>query len=74
MIQNYDYFLKWNIQFGKIFTFWKIHIYSKWLTQNMWYTTATICIFNNKLQKISLKNSFIWKKMKKTKKNSQLFL
>jgi len=36
----------------------------KWLTQNMWSINATICIFNNKLQKISFKNSFIWKSEK----------
>jgi hypothetical protein len=34
------------------------------LTQNMWSIGATICIFNNKLQKISLKFSFIWKSEK----------
>ncbi len=49
-------------------TLWKIHIYwafiQQWLTQNMWSIGATICIFNNKLQNISLKNSFIWKSEK----------
>jgi hypothetical protein len=34
----------------------------------MSYIEATICIFNNKLQKISLKISFIWKN-EKGKKN-----
>jgi hypothetical protein len=33
----------------------------EWFTQNMWSIGATICIFNNKLQKISFKNSLIWK-------------
>ncbi len=28
MIQNYDKFSKWDIEFGKIYTLWKIHIYS----------------------------------------------
>jgi hypothetical protein len=36
------------------------------LTQNMWLIGATICIFNKKLQKISFKNSFIWKSGKKS--------
>jgi hypothetical protein len=27
----------------------------------MWYIETTICNFNNKLQNILLKNSFIWK-------------
>jgi hypothetical protein len=33
----------------------------QWLTQNMWYIGATICIFKYKLQKTPLKFSFIWK-------------
>jgi hypothetical protein len=28
MIQNYDKFSKWNANFDKIYTVWKIHIYS----------------------------------------------
>ncbi len=36
----------------------------QWLTQNMWSIGATICIFDSKLQKISFKNSFIWKNEK----------
>jgi len=27
-IQNYIKISKWNIEFGKIYTLWKIHIYS----------------------------------------------
>ncbi len=49
MIQNYYKFSRWNAKFSKIYTLWKIHIYSTDLTQNMWYIGATICIFNNKL-------------------------
>ncbi len=45
----------------------------QWLTQKMWYVKATICIFNNKLQKISFKVFFIYEKVKKTKKYSQSF-
>jgi hypothetical protein len=59
MIQNYDKFWRWNIEFDKNYTLWKIHIYSTKLTQNMWSIGLTICMFNKKLQKISLKNSFI---------------
>jgi hypothetical protein len=40
----------------------------KWLIENMWYVLEIICILNNKLQKISFKNSFIWKNEKKLKK------
>jgi hypothetical protein len=29
MIQNYDKFSKWNMESNKIYTLWKIHIYSK---------------------------------------------
>jgi hypothetical protein len=32
----------------------------EWLTQNMWSIGKPICIFKNKLQTISLKNTFIW--------------
>ncbi len=41
----------------------------QWLTQNMWSIGATTCIFNNKLQKISFENCFIWKNEKWLKKN-----
>ncbi len=41
--------------------FEKFIVIQQWLTQNMWLIGATICIFYNKLQKISFKNSFIWK-------------
>jgi len=34
----------------------------------MWSIGATIFIFNNKLQKVSFKNSFIWKNEKGQKK------
>jgi len=47
----------------------KIILIQQWLTQNMWYIGATICIFNNKLQNISFQNSFI-EKVKKFKKDS----
>ncbi len=40
----------------------------KWLIENMWYVLEIICILNNKLQKISFKNSFIWKNENKLKK------
>jgi len=34
----------------------------------MWSIGKTICIFNNKLQKISFTNYFIWKNEKKLKR------
>jgi hypothetical protein len=62
MIQNYDKFSRWNAKS----THFKIFIFiQQWYTQNMWYIRATICIFNNKLQNISFKNSFTWKNEKK---------
>ncbi len=55
------------------FTHFEKNIFIRqWLTQNMWFSGATMCILNKKLQKISLKNSFIWKN-EKTKKDSQSF-
>jgi hypothetical protein len=51
------------------FTHFEKFIFTQqWLTQNMWYIGATICIFNNKLQNISFKNSFIWKNEKGLKR------
>jgi hypothetical protein len=71
MIQNYDKFSRWNVEF----THFEIFIFiQKWLTKNMWYIGATICIFNNKLQKISLKNSFTWKSEKKLKMTHNPFV
>jgi hypothetical protein len=72
MIQNYDKISKWNVEFGKIYTFWKIYVVQQWLTQNMWNIGATTSIFNNKLQKILFKNSHM-KNEKKTKKHSHSF-
>jgi hypothetical protein len=49
------------------FTNFEIFIFiQQWLTQNMWSIREKICIFNNKLQKISLKNIYIyiWKNEK----------
>jgi len=44
--------------------FEKFIFIQQWLTQNMWSIGAIVCIFNNKLQKISLKKNFIWKSEK----------
>jgi hypothetical protein len=74
MIQNYDKFSRWNVESSRIYTLWNFHIYSKWLTQNMWSIVATICIFNNNLQKISFKNSFIWKTEKGLKMTHSFFV
>jgi len=51
------------------FTNFEIFIFiQQWLTQSMWSIGASICIFNNKLQEISFKNSFMWKSEKRLKK------
>jgi hypothetical protein len=52
--------------------FEKFIFIQQWFTQNMWSIGAIICIFNNKLQKISFKTSFIWK-MKNDWNDSQSF-
>jgi hypothetical protein len=49
-------------------------VIQQWLTQNIWSIEATKCIFNNKLQKISFKNSFIWKNEKWLKKTHNPFV
>jgi hypothetical protein len=57
------------------FTHFEIFIIiQQWLTQNMWSIRANICIFNNKLQNISFKNSFIWKNEKRLKKINSPFV
>jgi hypothetical protein len=44
-----------------------IFIHGRWLTKKMWYIGTTICIFNNKLQKIPFIFFYMnkWKKLKK---------
>jgi hypothetical protein len=37
--------------------FEKFIFIQQWLTQNMWPIGATMCLFSNKLQKISLKKN-----------------
>jgi hypothetical protein len=64
MIQNYDKFSRWMQNLIEL-THFEIFIYiQQWLTKNMWSIGSTMCIFNNKFQKISFKNSFIWKIVK----------
>ncbi len=46
----------------------------QWLTINMWFIKVNICNFNNKLQKKSFKNSFIWKNDKGLKNIHNLFI
>jgi hypothetical protein len=56
------YLKKWKIEFNRICTLWNFHIYSTMNnTKHVMYWGNCICIFNNKLQKVSFKTSFIWK-------------
>jgi len=68
MIQNYDKFSRWNAHFEKFI------FIQQWLTQNMWSIWATIYIFNNNLQKISLNFFFIWKNKKGLKLTHNPFI
>jgi len=52
----------------------KIISIQEWITQNIWYIGAIICIFNNKLQKIWFKYSFIWKSEKARKEFTIFFI
>jgi hypothetical protein len=45
----------------KLYTFKKFINIQQRLTQNIWCIVQIINIFSNMLQKISLKNSFLWK-------------
>jgi hypothetical protein len=47
--------------------FEKFIFIQQWLTQNMWSIGATICIFNNKLQKIFIQIFFHMKSEKRLK-------
>ncbi len=71
---NYDIFSRLYAKSSKLYTHWKTHIYTTWLTQNMWSMGENICIFNNKLQKISFKKNFIWKSEKGLKMTHCLFV
>jgi len=63
-----------NVESNEMSHFEKFTFIQQWLTQNMWNIRATICIFNNKLQKVSFKNSFIWKNEKKLKMSHSPFV
>jgi len=54
--------------------FEKFIFIQQWLTQNMWSIGVTICIFNNNLENISFKNSFIWKNEKGLKRTHNPFV
>jgi hypothetical protein len=62
VIWNYDHVFKWKVKSKKFFSLLKIHIYSKGLTQNISHIRKIVNIINKKLQKISFKNSFLWKR------------
>jgi len=56
-------------------THFEIFIFiQQWLTQKILSIGAIICIFSNKLQNISFKNSFIWKSEKWLKKTHSPFV
>ncbi len=59
---------------AKFTHFKKIKFIQKWLIKKTWFIGATIYILNNKLQKISFKNSFIWKSEKWLKMTHSLFV
>jgi hypothetical protein len=60
MIWNCDKFSKQNTKFGKIYTLFKIHIYSKNIFEKMTYW-GNYKEINNKFQNISFENSSLWK-------------
>jgi hypothetical protein len=53
MIQNYDKFSRWNAKFNKIYTFWKIHIYSTMINMKHAIYGGKYMYFLYNLQKIS---------------------
>ncbi len=59
---------------AKFTHFEKFIFIQKWLAKNMWYIGATICIFTNMLEKVSFKNSFIWKSEKGLKRTQGPFV
>jgi hypothetical protein len=62
MIYNYDHFPRWNVKSEKkLYTFKKFIKIQQRLTQNILCIVKIINIFSNMLQKISLKNSPLWK-------------
>jgi hypothetical protein len=63
MIWIYDFLKKQNTESSQIGTLWKFYSNLE-MTNTKQYIGKIICIFNNKLQKVSFKNSFIWKSVK----------
>jgi hypothetical protein len=75
MIQNFMIIFQFETQNLAKFTHFEKSIFiQQWLTQNMWYIGATICIFDNNLQNISFKKKFIEKSEKGLKKIHNHFL
>ncbi len=72
--QNYDKISRWNANLVEFTHLEKFIFIQQWLIENMWSIRATICIFNNKLQKISLKKNFIWKSEKGLKRTHNPFV
>jgi hypothetical protein len=64
MIQIYDKFSRRNAESSKIYTRWKLHIYSTMITQNMWSMGETICIVNASCKRFHSK-IHSYEKMKK---------
>jgi hypothetical protein len=55
------------------FAHFEIYIFiQKLLIQNIWHIEVTICIFNKKLQKVSLKKIKSYEKVKNDYKNTQI--
>jgi len=74
MIQIMIYFQDYTQNLANFTHIEKLIFIQQWLTQNMWSMGENICIFNNKLQKISFKKNFIWKSEKGLKMTHCLFV
>jgi hypothetical protein len=68
-ISWYDKFSRWNAKFDRIYTLWKIHIYSTMINKKMWSIRETIYNFNNQVAK-----KFIWINEKRLKKTHSPFV
>jgi hypothetical protein len=73
MIQNYDKFSRWNVEYGKIYILWKIHIYSTMINKKTCDLLGQLYVFLIISCKIFHSKILSYEKVKKIENDSQYF-
>jgi hypothetical protein len=73
MIQNYDKFLRWNAESGRIYTLWNFHIYSTMINTKHVIYRGNYMYFYKQVAKDFIQKLFHMKMWKRIKKDSQSF-